>query len=74
MNYSGLDGWKLMSMPINASPELQGGAVRALFALLEGAEFDVNSDGQRFLVNMPVQSVGSTPLNVVLNWTAEHKP
>jgi Tol biopolymer transport system component len=66
--------WKLMSVPINASPELQGGVARALFALPEGAEFDVNSDGQRFLVNMPVQSVGSTPLNVVLNWTAEHKP
>jgi serine/threonine protein kinase len=66
--------WKLMSVPINASPELQAGAARALFALPEGAEFDVNSDGQRFLLNMPVQSVGSAPLSVVLNWTAEHKP
>ena len=66
--------WKLMSVPINGSPELQAGAARALFALPEGAEFDVNADGQRFLVNMPVQSVGTAPLNVVLNWTAEHKP
>jgi hypothetical protein len=30
----------------------------------------VSGDGQRFLVNSPVEEVRQTPITVVLNWTA----
>jgi hypothetical protein len=30
----------------------------------------VVGDGQRFLVNSPVEEVSQTPITVVLNWTA----
>jgi serine/threonine protein kinase len=65
--------WQLMAVPINAS-ELHAGAARALFSLQEGAQFDVTSAGQRFLVNRSVQNAAPKPLNVVLNWTAARKP
>jgi hypothetical protein len=32
--------------------------------------YDVTADGQRFLVNTLPQQVVSTPMTVVLNWTA----
>ena len=33
----------------------------------------VTSDGQRFLVNVPIDEPTSTPMTVVLNWTASLK-
>jgi hypothetical protein len=32
--------------------------------------YDVSPDGQRFLVNMPVEQPESPPITVVVNWTA----
>jgi hypothetical protein len=32
--------------------------------------YDVSADGQRFLINAPVESAGSTPMTVVINWAA----
>ena len=35
--------------------------------------YTVTGDGQRFLVNSPVEEVSQTPISVVLNWTAALK-
>jgi hypothetical protein len=33
-------------------------------------EYDVSADGQRFLVNVPIQDDSLTPITLVSNWTA----
>ena len=32
--------------------------------------YDVSADGQRFLINAPVENAGSAPITVVVNWDA----
>jgi hypothetical protein len=32
--------------------------------------YDVSADGQRFLVNVPVESIVLAPITVVVNWNA----
>jgi hypothetical protein len=32
-------------------------------------DFDVTSDGQRFLINQPVGDSTDAPINVIVNWT-----
>jgi hypothetical protein len=56
------------------------GTSRALFATRiskgddrAGYQYAVASDGQRFLVNTVAQEGPSTPITVVLNWTADLK-
>ncbi len=70
--YLGLDG-KLMAVPITIGPKLVAGVPKALFAppvaVLPG-QYDVTSDGQRFLVNTVVQESVSRPFTVVVNWAA----
>jgi hypothetical protein len=34
------------------------------------AQYDVMRDGQRFLLNVPVEDAPTSPLTVVINWTA----
>ena len=56
-----------------AGSTLEVGADRSLFPI-RGAignwPYDVSADGQRFLVNSRNVESTSTPLNVVVNWTA----
>lgn len=33
-------------------------------------QFDVAPDGQRFLVNVPLEEATVTPITVVMNWIA----
>ena len=58
------------------------GAVRPLFQTRARAgvrfgfvnySYDVSADGQRFLVNTMPDESASTPVTVVVNWTAELK-
>jgi hypothetical protein len=71
---------KLMAVPVQtAGSTSQVGTATALFeapvrGFLQGWEnssrYDVTANGQRFLVNVPIESAASGPLAVVLNWTA----
>jgi eukaryotic-like serine/threonine-protein kinase len=70
---------KLMAVPIQAGAALAAGSPQSLFELRgvgSGAPrrypYDVTADGQRFLVSLPV-SEATTPITIVLNWTAEVK-
>ena len=57
---------------------LEVGAARVLFDVrpgnpTSGYQYDVTSDGQRFLVNISVDQKASSPITVVINWTADLK-
>ena len=61
---------RLMAVDVQPGAELKVGTPRALFDMPGGAsDFDVTTDGQRFLVNVPVVESNAQPLNFVLHWT-----
>ena len=71
---------KLMAVPIQAGSTLEVGAPQALFdvpfspigtgsGVWARYGYDATADGQRFLVNAPLESA-TVPITVVLNWTA----
>lgn len=70
---------KIMSAEINlGATTVDVGAVRALFQITPfgGAGrdiYDVTGDGQRFLVATPGSEEISSPVTLVVNWTAEVK-
>jgi len=65
---------KLMAVDLSFGKTLEVGSPKALFQT-QVARFDapnryvVTRDGQRFLVNSPVEQSSQTPITVVLNWT-----
>jgi Tol biopolymer transport system component len=74
-------GDKMMAVDITTLPNFSVGKPRMLF---QGpyvtpagtyADYDVSSDGQRFLMLKPVEQTGAAPtqINVVLNWFEELK-
>lgn len=61
----------IQSVDVDSSRGLKASVPKTLFPLPEGAfNWDVSSDGQRFLVNVPVIRSSSIPLSLVYNWTA----
>ena len=64
----------LMTVPVTAAGELELGRPQPLFqtsianVALGLDQYDVTADGQRFLVLVPTDSTGQTPLTVVVNW------
>jgi hypothetical protein len=69
------DDQKLMTVAVNGEGTF--GVPIALFPTLELVgrnRYDVTADGQRFLINTPVQEDTSMPITVVLNWTGALKP
>ena len=64
----------LMAAGVNGKGStFQVGAVMPLFKTrVTGPryEYGVSADGQRFLINTPPGQAASTPITVVLNWTA----
>ncbi|MBI4480006.1 MAG: serine/threonine-protein kinase [Acidobacteria bacterium] len=71
---------KLMAVALRGESTLEAGQPAALFqtniyeaggyASVDKQQYDVAADGQRFLINTPVEGGVSAPLTVVLNWTA----
>jgi hypothetical protein len=81
--YSAADNGKIMAVPVKAAGNtFEHGVPRELFdsgwfSLPHSTNYhvyDVSSDGQRFLVPRPVSSPSgeniSTPITVIVNWTA----
>jgi eukaryotic-like serine/threonine-protein kinase len=75
IDYRAPDG-KLMAVEVTTKPVFQAGAPVALFqAPLAGGpagfpNWDVTSDGKRFLFPAPAEQAASTPFTIVLNWQA----
>lgn len=71
--YIGPDA-KLMAVEVKTGPKFDAGVPKPLFEIHTGVNvfgiaFDVASDGH-FLIPVPVEQSGTTPITVVLNWTA----
>lgn len=71
--YLSLDN-RLMAAAVNGQgAAFSVGVVRPLFETRAGAprlSYDVSSDGQRFLVNMPPEAASPAPITLVVNWPA----
>ena len=75
--YYALDG-RLMAVPLGSSIALDVGAAVPLLKahLLNGPtpgvrfrrQHDVARDGQRFLLNVPLEDAATSSITVVLNW------
>jgi len=76
--YLASDG-KLMAVEVKEGPPFEGGVATALFptkrreriSATDIFSYDVSADGQHFLVNTDVGEIASSPLNLILNWTAD---
>lgn len=68
-----LSGKQLMAASVsNGGTEFQVSASHSLFEI-EGANYAVSRDGQRFLTSDVTERAPTPPINVALNWTAEAK-
>lgn len=70
--YAAFDG-TVTSVEVDTSRGLRPGTPKLLFRLPEGTgleAWDVSTDGERFLLNVPVTKSASVPLAVVFNWVA----
>ncbi len=69
-------GNKMMAVAVKTDAQVfEAGAPKALFevrleAVVRRTRYQVASNGQRFLVNVPLEAPSSAPITVVLNWTA----
>ncbi len=70
-----VDGRRLMAVDINADGQIfRSGVPKPLFEVLLETDslrsrYQVAANGQRFLVNVPLESALSAPITVVTNWT-----
>ncbi len=65
---------KLMAVEVKASASgVEFSVPRPLFEAHSTVGYAVTADGQRFLLNTPVEESASAPITVVMNWTAELK-
>ncbi len=70
---------KVMAVPVKADSTVEVGTPKALFDVRfapigSGApyapyQYDATADGQRFMINTPLENA-TVPITVVLNWTA----
>jgi len=77
--YVSLDS-KMMAVPVKLTPDgqsLETGTPAALFPVripggpvvaINKQQYDVSSDGQRFLVNLVTDEGASSPITLILNW------
>ena len=78
--YIARDG-RLMAVDLGARGEMEPGTPHALFPLHDVAvvapfpsAFDVQPDGQRFLVREPIEVLQTLPLTVLVNWSPLVRP
>ena len=70
---------RLMAVPVQIGATFEAGTPAALFqvevpAAFDGYDqYDVTSDGQRFLINTTVAEANRLPLTTVVNWTRDLK-
>jgi Tol biopolymer transport system component len=71
-------GDEIMAVEVTTSPAFQAGIPKVLFQTHlrppPGRQFDVTSDGERFLVNLKPGDQVSDPITLVQNWVAGRKP
>ena len=60
---------KMTSVEVKAGPAFEAGIPKPLFDVSSTGSYDVGKDG-RFLIGVPVEQSGATPITVVMNWQA----
>jgi hypothetical protein len=68
----------MMAVDVKVGKTFESGMPHQLFELgplkdFGGSSYSVTSDGQRFLITSSVEADQSSPLKIVLNWTASLK-
>jgi Tol biopolymer transport system component len=65
---------RIMAVDVDTSSGVRAGAPKLLFQTPEGNQsWEVTSDGERFLVGVPVVKSTSRMLEIIVNWTATFK-
>jgi hypothetical protein len=70
---------KLMAVDVKLGAMLEAGVPKTLFAAriltltAYRNHYAVTADGQRFLINSMIEEIGTGPISVVVNWTADLK-
>ena len=67
------NSWRLRCRPIPRSRRATPKSSSRPVSFQPIIPYTVSADGQRFLVNTPLEEDNSSPVTVVLNWTAELK-
>jgi len=70
---------QLMAVPVNAGESFSAGTPVQLFiaparepvSSTDFMNYDVSADGQRFIINKPVDAAEAPPLKIILKWPAE---
>jgi hypothetical protein len=65
---------EMITVPVRADAAIKIGEPTTLFTLPAGKywyEFDVTSDGQRFLFVDQLEAAGAHPASVILNWAPQ---
>jgi Tol biopolymer transport system component len=62
------DQSKEVAVPVSTTGEFKAGIPVPLFSVPPGAQVDVTPDGQRFLVNAPINAGAPAPLTIVQHW------
>lgn len=66
---------RMMSVEVQTSPSFQAGNPKPLFEVripnISFGQYDVSSDGERFLMNLPAGDQQMTPITLVTNWSAK---
>jgi hypothetical protein len=80
MFYVRSDG-RLMSVGLTSGVSFDPGIPRPLFHLRDGAvsspflsAYDVERNGQRFLVGVSTEQLQTNPLNVIVHWSVPVRP
>ena len=77
--YASPDGRAIVRVGIQLGPTLKAGVPARLFTIPASSAaraarrsiiYDVTPDGQRFLINLPLEEPSSSRITVVLNWMA----
>jgi serine/threonine protein kinase/Tol biopolymer transport system component len=74
--YQANDG-RMMAVPITTTPKFESGQPTQLFKSkfknTPSYSYAVSNDGQRFLINGPVEDTSRNPVAIVFNWTSTLK-
>ena len=67
---------RLMAVPVTLKingPAVEAGTPVALFSTRPGSQFAASFDGQRFLINTPLEDASTSLITVILNWAGRKK-
>ncbi|MBK6751037.1 MAG: protein kinase [Acidobacteria bacterium] len=68
-----ISGGNLVAVTVTATDEFKNDAPKILFKI-EGREYSVSKDGNRFLTGAVTKEAPPPPINIIINWLSTIKP